>query len=95
VNHLTLLATYISAYLSHSCVWSLLLQDSEPGLGSFLYSSVLAHSSMEKMVAFVLANKLASTTLLATALMRIMLDAFRDDPVSRCQVNAMMFEGLN
>jgi len=45
--------------------------DFEPLLSSFLYCSVLSHKSFEMALAFVLAQKLASNTLLATHLIEI------------------------
>jgi hypothetical protein len=39
---------------------------SEPLLSSFLYASILGHSSFELALAFVLANRLANTTMLPT-----------------------------
>ena len=60
---------------------SVVLQEAEPTLASTLHSTVLVHKSFEKTMAFMLANKLASTTLLGTHLMRLCQDAFEDDPV--------------
>ncbi|KAI8476270.1 MAG: trimeric LpxA-like protein [Monoraphidium minutum] len=54
--------------------------DAEPTLASFLYSSVLAHRSLEQALAFVLANKLASPTLYSTQLKQIAEDVYREDP---------------
>eukprot|EP00899_Mesostigma_viride_P008594 jgi/Mesvir1/17736/Mv05593-RA.1 len=58
------------------------LQDSreEPALASFLYSTILAHRSLERVLAFHLANKLSSTTLLATQLFELCSEAFFSDP---------------
>jgi serine O-acetyltransferase len=55
-------------------------QDDEPTLASFLYSSILAHKSLEQALAFVLANKLASPTLYSTQLKQIAEDVYREDP---------------
>jgi serine O-acetyltransferase len=42
--------------------------EKEPILSSFLYASVLAHECLEQVLAFVVANRLQSPTLLATQL---------------------------
>lgn len=52
----------------------------EPVLASFFHMTVIMHDSFEKSLAFLLANKLASSTLLGTQLTRIFLDAYKDDP---------------
>lgn len=49
-------------------------------LASFLYSSVLAHKTLEQALAFVLANKLASPTLYSTQLKQIAEDVYAEDP---------------
>eukprot|EP00882_Tetradesmus_deserticola_P004372 GHRQ01004616.1.p1 GENE.GHRQ01004616.1~~GHRQ01004616.1.p1 ORF type:complete len:244 (+),score=80.25 GHRQ01004616.1:266-997(+) len=54
--------------------------DAEPTLASFLYSSILGHSSFEKSVNFILANKLASPTLYSTQLVKIIEDCFTEEP---------------
>ena len=43
----------------------------EPMLSSYLYASVLSHETLEQSLSFVLANKLADSTLLPTQLMEI------------------------
>eukprot|EP00803_Ostreobium_quekettii_P010685 evm.model.scf_2701EXC.1 EVM.evm.TU.scf_2701EXC.1 scf_2701EXC:10742-13076(-) len=55
-------------------------REAEPTLASTLHSTVLVHQSFEKTMAFILANKLASSTLLGTHLMRLCQDAYADDP---------------
>jgi serine O-acetyltransferase len=55
-------------------------QDAEPTLASFLYSSILAHKTLEQALAFVLANKLASPTLYSTQLKGIAEDVYASDP---------------
>ncbi len=55
-------------------------QASEPALASNLYSTILAHNSIEKTLAFLLANKLASPTMLGMQLLRLISDAYEDDP---------------
>jgi Serine acetyltransferase, N-terminal len=57
------------------------LQDEEPVLASHLHSSVIMHGSLEESLAFVLANKLSSPTLLATNLMQLIIKAYIRDPV--------------
>ena len=52
----------------------------EPVLASFFHMTVIMHSTLEKSLAFVLANKLASPTLLGTQLTRLILDAYEDEP---------------
>ncbi|GLC36489.1 hypothetical protein PLESTB_000153800 [Pleodorina starrii] len=52
---------------------------SEPALASNLYSTILAHSNIEKSMAFLLANKLAWPTMLGMQLMRLIQDAYDDD----------------
>lgn len=51
----------------------------EPALASNLYSTVLAHDSIEKTLAFLLGSKLASLTLLPTQLMTLIRDVYEDD----------------
>lgn len=54
--------------------------DAEPTLASFLYSSILGHSTFEKSLNFILANKLASPTLYSTQLVKIIEDCYVADP---------------
>lgn len=56
------------------------MQASEPTLASNLYSTVLAHDSIEKTLAFLLGNKLSNMTLLPTQLMTLIKDVYEDDP---------------
>eukprot|EP01025_Chloroclados_australasicus_P029446 TRINITY_DN29448_c0_g1_i1.p1 TRINITY_DN29448_c0_g1~~TRINITY_DN29448_c0_g1_i1.p1 ORF type:complete len:364 (+),score=44.30 TRINITY_DN29448_c0_g1_i1:110-1201(+) len=73
-------------YLSKQEVWDTMRGEavdgalSEPALASFLHSTILAHTSIEKTLAFILANKLASETLLGTHLMRQLIDAYEEEP---------------
>lgn len=53
---------------------------SEPALASFLYSTILGHSSLEQSICFLLANKLASSTLLSTQLMELFTGVLKSDP---------------
>ncbi|GLI63801.1 hypothetical protein VaNZ11_006886 [Volvox africanus] len=52
---------------------------SEPALASNMYSTILAHSNIEKSMAFMLANKLASPTMLGMQLMRLIQEVYEDD----------------
>jgi len=56
------------------------LAHSEPVLASFLHMTVIMHPSFEKSLAFLLANKLASSTLLGIQLTRLIVEAYDDDP---------------
>ena len=60
--------------------------DKEPILASFLYSTVLAHSSLERSMSFILANKLECPVLPATQLMDLFYTALTS--------NALVGEGL-
>ena len=51
----------------------------EPMLSSYLYASILAHDSLESALSFVLANKLADSTLLPTQLMEIFNSVLVED----------------
>jgi Serine acetyltransferase, N-terminal len=50
-------------------------------LASHLHSSIIGHNSLESSLAFILANKLSSPTLLATNVMQTILKAYAADPV--------------
>ena len=50
-------------------------------LASHLHSSILVHKTLEDSLAFVLANKLSSTTLLPTNIMQLISKAYQRDPV--------------
>lgn len=54
--------------------------EAEPALASYLYSTILSHSSLERSLAFHLGNKLCSSTLLATLLYDLFLNALSSDP---------------
>ena len=45
------------------------MQKEEPALASFLYSTILSHSTMEACISFLLGNKLSNTMLLDTQIM--------------------------
>ncbi|PPS06547.1 hypothetical protein GOBAR_AA14094 [Gossypium barbadense] len=55
----------------------------EPALASYLYSTILSHSSLERSLAFHLGNKLCSSTLLSTLLYDLFLNTFSSDPSLR------------
>ncbi|KAK9862323.1 hypothetical protein WJX84_006529 [Apatococcus fuscideae] len=53
--------------------------EAEPVLASHLHMTILAQKSFAKSMAFTLANKLSSPTLLGTQLTRLISDAYSDD----------------
>ncbi|KAI3904065.1 hypothetical protein MKW92_013652 [Papaver armeniacum] len=53
--------------------------ESEPALASYLYSTILSHSSLERSLSFHLGNKLCSSTLLSTLLYDLFLNSFATD----------------
>lgn len=57
--------------------------ESEPALASYLYSTILSHSSFERSLSFHLGNKLSSSTLLSTLLYDLFLNTFSSDPALR------------
>ncbi|CAG9466792.1 unnamed protein product [Pedinophyceae sp. YPF-701] len=52
----------------------------EPALASFLHSSIMAHSSLERAVSFVLANKLGNQTLMPVQLLSVFCEVLEQDP---------------
>jgi len=75
-------------YLEKDNLWETIREEierdcaTEPMLSSFLFSTVLAHATIEESLAFILANKLESTVLPATQLLQLfhetlMLDEIR------------------
>lgn len=58
------------------------MQETEPLLASFLHTNVLAHQSLAKALSHLLASKMQSRTLLGTQLMRLIFDAYQEEPVS-------------
>lgn len=64
------------------------MQEREPALASYLHSSVINHNSLESSLAFILANKLSSPTLLSTNLMQMMLQAYTVNPVCTTKASA-------
>lgn len=57
--------------------------DAEPALASYLYSTILSHSSLERSLSFHLGNKLCCSTLLSTLLYDLFLDIFSNDATLR------------
>jgi serine O-acetyltransferase len=57
--------------------------DAEPLLSSFLYASVLSHSSFDRALAFVLANRLACPQLLAVQLVELCNDVLESEEQAR------------
>ncbi|KAJ4951810.1 hypothetical protein NE237_028642 [Protea cynaroides] len=57
--------------------------ESEPALASYLYSTILSHSSLERSLSFHLGNKLSSSTLLSTLLYDLFLNSLTTDPALR------------
>ena len=53
--------------------------ESEPALASYLFSTILAHRSLEDALAFVLANKLRSNVLLDSQLLELFSAQYRKD----------------
>ncbi|KAH9617498.1 hypothetical protein KSS87_015955, partial [Heliosperma pusillum] len=62
--------------------------ESEPALASYMYSTILAHSSLARSLSFHLGNKLCSSTLLSTLLYDLFLNTFSSDVSLRAAVVA-------
>ncbi|CAO2166213.1 unnamed protein product [Urochloa humidicola] len=62
--------------------------DAEPALASFLYATVLSHPSLSRSLAFHLANKLCSSTLLSTLLYDLFVDTLAAHPAVRAAAAA-------
>lgn len=62
--------------------------EAEPALASYLYSTILSHSSLERSLSFHLGNKLCSSTLLSTLLYDLFLNTFSNDPELRAAASA-------
>uniref|UniRef100_A0A0D3ETF5 serine O-acetyltransferase n=1 Tax=Oryza barthii TaxID=65489 RepID=A0A0D3ETF5_9ORYZ len=62
--------------------------DAEPALASFLYATVLSHPSLDRSLAFHLANKLCSSTLLSTLLYDLFVASLAAHPTLRAAVVA-------
>mmetsp|Transcript_36834 Transcript_36834/g.87512 ORF Transcript_36834/g.87512 Transcript_36834/m.87512 type:complete len:292 (+) Transcript_36834:222-1097(+) len=72
---------------SHEDLWETVREETienarhEPSLASSLHASILAHDSLGKMLAFILANKLQCSTLLGAHLMVLFQEAFADENI--------------
>jgi len=70
-------------------VWALLRYEAqreaqrEPLLVSFLYSTILNHSSLESALAFHLANRLSSPSMMSTQIMSLIMEALNHSPSFR------------
>ncbi|MFS7962073.1 putative serine O-acetyltransferase [Helianthus anomalus] len=62
-----------------SWVWNEIKVESEPALASYLYSTILSHSTLDHSLAFHLGNKLCSSTLLSTMLYNLFFNTFSVD----------------
>ena len=62
--------------------------EEEPILASFFYSTILAHRSLERSLAFHLANKLSCSTLLSSQLFSLVADTFMEDEAVRVALRA-------
>nr|XP_009763778.1 PREDICTED: serine acetyltransferase 5 [Nicotiana sylvestris] len=62
--------------------------EAEPALASYLYSTILSHSSLERSLSFHLGNKLCSSTLLSTLLYDLFLNTFSNEPELRAAASA-------
>ncbi|XAR49953.1 Serine O-acetyltransferase [Bertholletia excelsa] len=54
--------------------------EAEPALASYLFSTIIMHSSLARSLSFHLGNKLSSSTLLSTLLYDLFLNTFAADP---------------
>lgn len=57
--------------------------EAEPTLASYLYSTILAHRSLENALAFHIGNKLSNSTLLSSQLYNLIADVFMEDAYIR------------
>ncbi|XP_043703333.1 serine acetyltransferase 5-like [Telopea speciosissima] len=81
--------SFIDASEDEAWVWTQIKAEarrdaeSEPALASYLYSTILSHSSLGRSLSFHLGNKLSSSTLLSTLLYDLFLNSFTTDPALR------------
>jgi len=52
----------------------------EPLLASFMHATILSHTSLERSLAFHIANLLSSPAMISTQIQALILDAFEDNP---------------
>lgn len=77
---------WLPHHLNQEGIWQRIREEAktdaeeEPTLASVLHSTVLVHRSLHKTMAFILANKLSTPTLLGTHLMRLIQDAYEEEP---------------
>ncbi|KAL2611268.1 hypothetical protein R1flu_022960 [Riccia fluitans] len=62
--------------------------EQEPALASYLYSTILAHKSLERALAFHLGNKLSSVTFLSTQLVTLINETIMEDVSIRQAIRA-------
>lgn len=76
----------ISVSQSEDPVWDIMRMEArmeaerEPLLVSFLFSTILNHDSLESALAFHLANRLASPSMISTQIMSLCMEAFKESP---------------
>ena len=84
----------LSSSFSGDKVWDAMRMEArkeaerEPLLVSFLFSSILNHDSLESALAFHLANRLASPSMISTQIMSLCLEAFNNSPQLRDYLRA-------
>jgi len=75
-------------------VWTLLRHEAqreaqrEPLLVSFLYSTILNHPNLESALAFHLANRLSSPSMMSTQIMSLIMEALDNSPTFRRDLRA-------
>lgn len=62
------------------CVFLITEAAAEPLLASFMHASILSHSSLEKSLAFHMANLLASPSMISTQIQSVFLEALEEAP---------------
>eukprot|EP01041_Mallomonas_annulata_P001533 gene1533-2956_t len=73
-------------------VWDALRRDAEieasnePLLASFMHAAILSHNSLERSLAFHMANQLESSTMISTQIQALFLEAFDRSPEFRKSV---------
>ncbi|VFQ69777.1 unnamed protein product [Cuscuta campestris] len=89
MQHLLAISSNGGGAEAEAAVWSQIRDEakrdaeSEPALASYLYSSIISHSSLFGSLSFHLGNKLCSSTLLSTLLYDLFLNTFSSDPSLR------------
>eukprot|EP00887_Chlorella_sp_A99_P004588 scaffold4.g4588.t1 len=73
-------------HLSLPALWERMREEAhalaaqEPAVASKMHLTLLMHSGLDRALAFLLGNKLASQTLMATQMVRLVLEAYEDEP---------------